>query len=109
MIRQGTPYPTQIEPDNNLSDQDLYKEARSADKQAFVIIPRVKKTNKVLASDKPKTTDWKVKSKDVLERLANQRCWICGDAAHYADNYKIQNQIIITGKDAEAIRQQAVT
>jgi hypothetical protein len=53
---------------------DLYKEARSADKEAFVIVPQVKKDNKVLAKDKPKTTDWKVKGKDVLKRLANQQC-----------------------------------
>lgn len=57
MIRQSTPYPTQIEPDDNLSDIDLYEEARSADKQAFVIIPQIKKDNKVLAIDKLRTTD----------------------------------------------------
>ena len=74
MIRQGTPYPTQMEPDDNLSDMDLYEEARSADKQAFVIVPRIKKDNEVLAIDKLRTTDWKVKGKDVLERLANQQC-----------------------------------
>jgi hypothetical protein len=46
-----------MEPDDSLSDQDLYEEARSADKQAFVIVPRVKTNDKVLAKDEPKTTD----------------------------------------------------
>ncbi|KAG9194056.1 hypothetical protein G6011_04091 [Alternaria panax] len=108
MIRQGTPYPTQIESEDSLSDQDLYEEARSADKEAFVIVPRVKKDDKVLATDRPRTTDWKVKGKDVLERLANQQCWICGGAAHYADDCRIRSRIMITGKDAEAIGRQAV-
>ena len=48
MIRQGTPYPARLEPDDNLSDLDLYEEARSADKEAFVIVPRVKKDDKVV-------------------------------------------------------------
>ncbi|KAG9192248.1 hypothetical protein G6011_10982 [Alternaria panax] len=103
MIRQSTPYPTQIELEDSLSDQDLYKEARLADKEAFVIVPRVKKDDKVLAMDRLRTMDWKVKGKDVLKRLANQQCWVCGDAAHYADDCRIRSRIMITGKDAEAI------
>ena len=42
MIRQGTPYPTQMESDDNLSDTDLYEEARLATKEEFVIVLRPK-------------------------------------------------------------------
>ena len=53
MIRQGTPYPTQMEPDDNLSDMDLYEEARLATSEGFVMISRPK----VVVSVEPRTTD----------------------------------------------------
>jgi hypothetical protein len=53
IIRQGTPHPTQIESDNNLSDIDLYEEARLATKEGFVMVSRPK----VVVSVEPRTTD----------------------------------------------------
>ena len=38
MIRCGTPYPRDIEPNDTLSDLDLYKEARQESDEAFKII-----------------------------------------------------------------------
>jgi hypothetical protein len=104
MIRQGTPYLTQIEPDDDLSDMDLYEEARLATKEGFVIVSRPK----VVVSVEPRTTDWKIKGRIVRARLANQQCWICGDAAHYANDCTIQRRIMIIGKDAEEIGQEAM-
>jgi len=108
MIRQGTPYPTGIEPDDNLSDLDLYEEARLEDTEDYEVVPRVKSDNEVLVMDEPRTTDWKVKGKVVMERLANNQCWICGNKTHYADDCKIRSRIIITGKNAEAIGYEAI-
>ncbi|KAB2098836.1 hypothetical protein AG0111_0g12936 [Alternaria gaisen] len=67
MIRQGTPYSTQMEPDDNLSDQDLYEEARSATKEGFVMVSQPK----AVISVEPRTTDWKIKGRIVRTRLAN--------------------------------------
>jgi hypothetical protein len=104
MIRQGTPYPTQMEPDDNLSDIDLYEEARLATKEGFVMVSRPK----VVVSVEPRTTDWKIKGRVVRTRLANKQCWICGAAAHYANDCRIQRRIMIIGKDAEEIGQEAM-
>jgi hypothetical protein len=104
MIRQGMPYPTQAESDDNLSDLDLYEEARLATKERFVMVSRPE----VLVTEEPKATDWKVKGKIVRTRLANNQCWICGDKTHYANDCTIQTRIVITGKDAEEIGYEAV-
>ena len=57
---------------------------------------------------KPRSTDWKIKDTTVLERLANNQCWVCGDTTHHANDCSIRDRIIITGKDAEEVRYQAI-
>ena len=104
MIRQGTPYPTQMEPDDNLSDMDLYEEARLATNEGFVMVSRPK----VVVSVEPRTTDWRIKGRVVRKRLANNQCWICGEKTHYANDCTIQRRIMIIGKDAEEIGHEAV-
>ena len=104
MIRQGTPYPIPMESDDNLSDLDLYDEARQATKERFVMIQRLE----ALAEDESKNDDWKIKGQDVLNRLANNQCWVCGSNTHYADDCDIRGRVIITGKNAEDIGYQAV-
>ena len=108
MIRQGTPYPAGIEPDDNLSDLDLYEEARLKDKEGYEIVPRIKPDNEVLTMDQPKKTDWKVEGTIVMERLANNQCWVCGNKTHYADECTIRERIMITGPNAEEIGYQAI-
>ena len=108
MIRQGMPYPTQAESGDNLSDLGLYEEARLEEKEDYVVVPRPVADNEVLAMDKPRTTDWKVKGTVAMKRPANNRCWICGDKTHYANDCTIQTRIVITGKNAEKIGYEAV-
>ena len=108
MIRQGTPYPTPLESEDNLSDLDLYEEARLEDKEGYEIVPRVKPDNEVLTMAQPKKTDWKVKGTLVMERLANNQCWVCGNKTHYADECTIRDRIMITGPNAEEIGYQAI-
>ena len=55
MIRQETPYPARIEPDDSLSDLDLYEEARL--ENSYEIIPRLKLDNEVLTLSKPRSTN----------------------------------------------------
>jgi hypothetical protein len=50
MIRQGTPYPTPMEPDDNLSDLDLYEEAR-LEEGGYEIVPRPKPADEILTMD----------------------------------------------------------
>jgi hypothetical protein len=106
MIRQGTPHPAKMEPDDSLSDLDLYEEARLED--GYEIVPRLKPDNEVLTPSKPRSTDWKVKDTVVLERLANNQCWVCGDTTHYADDCSVHDRIMITGKKAEEVGYQAI-
>ncbi|KAG9192563.1 hypothetical protein G6011_11297 [Alternaria panax] len=73
-----------------MTGKDLYEEARSADKEAFVIVLRVKKDDKVLAMDRPRTTDWKVKGKDVLKRLANQQYECLADNCYIYEPEKVK-------------------
>ena len=74
-----------MESDDNLSDMDLYEEARLATKEGFVMVSRPKAVVLV----EPRTTDWKIKGRVVRTRLANKQCWICGAAAHYANDCRI--------------------
>jgi hypothetical protein len=50
MIRQGTPYPTPIELDDNLSDLDLYEEAR-LEEGSYEIVLRPKLADEILTID----------------------------------------------------------
>lgn len=106
MIRQGTPYPAQMEPDDNLSDLDLYEEARLD--EGYEIIPRLKTANEILTMDQPKPTDWKVKDTVVLERLAQNQCWVCASTSHHANECSHRDRIVITGPNAEEIGYQAI-
>ncbi|KAG9186916.1 hypothetical protein G6011_01003 [Alternaria panax] len=106
MIRQGTPYPAKIEPDDDLSDLDLYEEARLED--SYEIVPRPKPANEVLTMDTPRKSDWKVKSTVVQERLAMDQCWVCGDMTHHANDCTIRDRIMITGPNAETVGYEAI-
>ena len=56
MVRQGTPYLAQIELDNNLSDIDLYKEARIEENYKVILQP--KQANDILTIERaPKKTN----------------------------------------------------
>jgi hypothetical protein len=107
MIRQGTPYPTPMEPDDNLSDLDLYEEAR-LEEGGYEIVPRPKPADEILTIDQPKPTDWKVKDVVVLERLAQNQCWVCASASHHANDCSIRGRIIIIGKNAEEVGYEAI-
>lgn len=106
MVRQGTPYPAQMEPDDNLSDMDLYEEARM--EEDYEVIQQPKRADDILTMEKPKETDWKVEDRVVLERLAKNQCWVCGDAAHHANDCAKRDRIVITGPDAEEVGYQAI-
>ena len=56
-----------MELDDNLSDMDLYEEARLATNEGFVMISRPK----VVVSVELRTTDWRIKGRVVRKRLAN--------------------------------------
>ncbi|KAH7562940.1 reverse transcriptase [Bipolaris maydis] len=114
MLRIATPYPTE-EPDETLSDVDLYDEARQADYEAFlsktyeeVMEEEFEMVKEALGLkdfkwDEPLPTDWQVEGAEVLRRLRDQQCWICGNTRHQANDCDIEGRITITGPRAEEI------
>ncbi|KAH7562953.1 reverse transcriptase [Bipolaris maydis] len=114
MLRIATPYPTE-EPDETLSDLDLYDEARQADYKAFlsktyeeVMEEEFEMVKEALGLkdfkwDEPLPTDWQVEGAEVLRRLRDQQCWICGNTRHQANDCDIEGRITITGPRAEEI------
>ena len=73
MIRCGTPYPRDMEPNNTLSDLNLYEEARQESDEAFKIIQEAVGL-KDFKWDNPLPTDYRVEGAEVQRRLRNQLC-----------------------------------
>lgn len=107
MIRSGTPYPLVTEPDDSLSDLDLYEEARQESDEAFEMVQEALGAKNV-RWDIPQETDWKIDGAEIQSRLRNHQCWVCGDAAHQADDCHQRGRIAITGPNAEEIGYQAI-
>jgi hypothetical protein len=107
MIRCGTPYPAAMEPDDSLSDLDLYEEARQESDEAFEMVQEALGAKNV-RWDKALETDWKIDGAEIQSRLRNHQCWVCGDAAHQADDCHQEGRIVITGPNAEEIGYQAI-
>ena len=101
MLRIATPYPTE-EPDETLSDLDLYDEARQATDEAFKLVQEAIGLQDFKWDD-PLPTDWQVEGAEVLRRLRNQQCWICGNTRHQANDCDIKGRVTITGPRAEEI------
>ncbi|KAH7551044.1 reverse transcriptase [Bipolaris maydis] len=101
MLRIATPYPTE-EPDETLSDLDLYDEARQATDEAFELVQEAIGLQDFKWDD-PLPTDWQVEGAEVLRRLRNQQCWICGNTRHQANDCDIEGRVTITGPRAEEI------
>ncbi|KAI1676020.1 Retrotrans-gag domain containing protein [Pyrenophora tritici-repentis] len=101
MLRVGTPYPTE-EPDETLSDLDLYDEARQATNEAFELVQEAIGLQDFKWDD-PLPTDWQIEGAEVLRRLRNQQCWICGLTTHAADDCDCEGRVTITGPRAEEI------
>ena len=70
MIRCGTPYLRDIEPDDTLSDLDLYKEARQELDEAFKMVQEAIGL-KDFKWDDPLLTDYRVEGAEVQRRLRN--------------------------------------
>ncbi|KAH7558668.1 reverse transcriptase [Bipolaris maydis] len=101
MLRMATPYPTE-ELDETLSDLDLYDEARQATDEAFELVQKAIGLQD-FKWDEPLPTDWQVEGAEVLRRLRNQQCWICGNTRHQANDCDIEGRITITGPRADEI------
>ncbi|KAH7554709.1 hypothetical protein BM1_07370 [Bipolaris maydis] len=101
MIRMPTPYPIE-EQDETLSDLDLYDETRQATDEAFELVQEAIGLQD-FKWDEPLPTDWQVEGAEVLRRLRNQQCWICGNTKHQANDCDIEGRVTITGPRAEEI------
>jgi hypothetical protein len=110
MIRQGTPYPGPVPSlDDDVSDMKSYEEARLLDNETYEIIPPALEAREVVNHDDTKPVDWKVTGTEVIQRLANKQCWICGRKEHMAgDCEEKDSRIAITGPRAEEIAYQAI-
>lgn len=53
-------------------------------------------------------TDWMIEGAEVLRRLRHHQCWVCGDAAHQANDCNPGGRIVITGSNAEEIGHRAL-
>lgn len=101
MLRARTPFPTE-EPDETLSDLDLYEEARQATDDAFELVQEAIGL-KDFKWDDPLPTDWQIEGAEVLSRLRNLQCWICGTTTHYANDCDYEGRIAISGPRADEI------
>ncbi|EMD88025.1 hypothetical protein COCHEDRAFT_1111042 [Bipolaris maydis C5] len=101
MLRVGTPYPIE-EQDETLSDLDLYDEARQAVDEAFELVQEAIGLQDFKWDD-PLPTDWQIEGAEVLRRLRNQQCWICGLTTHAANDCDCEGRVTITGPRAEEI------
>ena len=70
MIRCGTPYPRDMEPNNTLSDLDLYKEARQESDEAVKMVQEAVGL-KDFKWDDLLPTDYRVEGAEVQRRLRN--------------------------------------
>ena len=81
MIRLSTPYPRHdLTLEDNLSDVDLYDEARRATSLEYVVIPELVQPS--IEWDVPQAEDWTVSGMDTLQRLAQGQCWTYRDNTH---------------------------
>jgi hypothetical protein len=99
--------PSMEELDETLSDLDLYEEARYATDEAFEMVQEAIGLQD-FKWDEPLPTDWQVEGTEVLRRLRYRECWICGHAAHQANDCPQEGRITITGPEAAEIGHQAV-
>ena len=94
--------------DDNLSDLDLYDEARLADSTEYVVIPELVRADKSMKWEVPRPTDWIVKDDDAKRRMAHNQCWVCGDATHHANDCNLRGgRIAVTGPNAKEALDQA--
>ena len=94
---------------NNLSDLDLYDEARSNEITDYVIVPGLVRADEHMKWEVLEPTNWIVEDEDAVRQLALDQCWVCGSAIHYANNYYLRGGriVVIRQNAAEAIRQAA--
>ena len=108
MIRQGTPYPREQSTDSDVSDMELYEEARLLDNATYELLPRAVEAKEVIGYDEVTSTDWQVNASTIRQRLRDQQCWACGFSTHQADQcYRRNGRIAITGPGAEEAIEQA--
>ena len=119
MIRRAsTPYPGQspkdtslLDPpgsDEDVSDLELWEEAKLLENAAYELIPRAKEAPDVVERDNTKPVDWTVTSQEIRQRLHEHKCWICGGSTHMAEDCDHEGRIAITGPKAEEAAYQAV-
>ena len=95
--------------DDNLSDLDLYEEARLAESTDYVVIPELIRADKCMKWEVPRESDWTVTDTDAQRRLALNQCWVCGDATHQADDCDLrEGRIAVIGPNAKEVVEQAI-
>ncbi|KAK1918665.1 hypothetical protein P3342_001714 [Pyrenophora teres f. teres] len=109
MVRQSTPYPRTVQLlDDDVSDTDLYDEARMLGNEAYELVPQAKEVPDVISRDETTPVDRSVTSTEVRQRLAEHRCWVCGSQEHMAEDCRQKGRIAITGPKAEETAYQAI-
>jgi hypothetical protein len=109
MIRQATPYIHAVQPsDSEVSDTDLYEEARLLDNDIYELIPKAQEAPTIVKRDDTTVSNWSVTSDDVIQRLHDKQCWVCGNPEHMADECEQRGRIAITGPRAEEVAYQAI-
>jgi hypothetical protein len=107
MIRQGTPYPREQSTDSDVSDMELYEEARLLDNATYELLPRAIEAKEITAWDEVQPTDLKVHAATVRQRLRDQQCWKCGWDSHLANECSHEGRIAVSGRGAKKAIQKA--
>ena len=87
MIRQGTPYPHPVQlSDSEVSDMELYEEARLLGEEAYELVPRARGAPDMVQHTMTRETDWIITGAEVQRRLEKRYCWVCGHDNYIAEN-----------------------
>ncbi|USP73296.1 Reverse Transcriptase [Curvularia clavata] len=107
-IRMLKSQPSTLPSDDDLSDLDLYDEARLAENTDYVIVPELVRADKHMKWEPPQPSDWIVKDTDAQRRIAQNLCWMCGDPAHHGNGCPLRGRrIAVTGPMAREVLAQA--
>lgn len=86
--------------DSEVSDMELYEEARALDNSEYELVPRAQEAATVIKAGEPMPQDRQVTSTEVNQRLHKRQCWGCGNKRHQADDCIHHGRTVITGPKA---------
>jgi len=110
MLRPGTPRPKdRTLSDDDVSDMDLYEEARLLSHERYEVVPRVPQAPDIVRTNDKTPSHWTVTTWEVLARLENNQCWACGSNKHLSNDCpRKEDKIAVEGPRAQETAHRAI-